>query len=210
MAAREKQNADSSSEDEPEEIQRLREAASGPKIEQWKTKDSPKEANIPNETSAATVPIHRPRDGDRDKNQGDGPNTTPEFKTFIAKKLSEMIDDSLEMGTVPFAGPHTRDSDDDSMNLFSKRTLKAMKKKTIHVKKKPDTKREHPKDNSDSDSSEDERCRQVAVTADFVFKDVQKSDIVNVDTQDKPMTVSDSDSVTVKHKTKKHKHDSDT
>ncbi|XP_060075626.1 protein CUSTOS-like [Ylistrum balloti] len=100
-------------------------------------------------------------------------NTTPEFKAFVAKKLSQMLDEEVEEQKMDNRNLNPADYEDTGIRLCfgSSRHLKTeCNPENMPTQRKP-VPRKRANDTSSSDSSEeDERLAAAAVSHDFIVK----------------------------------------
>ncbi|XP_067681782.1 protein CUSTOS-like [Haliotis asinina] len=98
-------------------------------------------------------------------------NTTPAFRAFVSKKLSQIVDSMVEiseMKTAPSASTATNEETETGVRLFSSSTS------PVSLEDRTPLRKCVPKrhvESSSSDSSEDERLASAAVSHEFIFKD---------------------------------------
>ncbi|XP_046568213.1 protein CUSTOS-like [Haliotis rubra] len=98
-------------------------------------------------------------------------NTTPAFRAFVSKKLSQIVDSMVEvteMKTAPTASTASNKETEIGVRLFSSCTSPVSLEDRTPVRKGVS---KRLVESSSSDSSEDERLASAAVSHDFIFKD---------------------------------------
>ncbi|XP_046353676.2 protein CUSTOS-like isoform X1 [Haliotis rufescens] len=130
----------------------------------------------PQPNDVSTRPSLRPsrQEGQELKNEL---NTTPEFRAFVGKKLSQIVDSMIEVDetkTTPSSSTATdMGAPDTGVRLFASCT------RPVSLEDRPPVRKcvpKRPVESSSSDSSEDERLASAAVSHEFIFKDTTLSD----------------------------------
>ncbi|XP_069135949.1 protein CUSTOS-like [Argopecten irradians] len=181
--------SDSSVEDENQR-QRLLDAAVDVTtiVKPTKSKEEPtgiqsakhRERPIPN------LPSKRPSQTAEHEEKNDL-NTTPEFKAFVAKKLSQMLDHEVEEHQSENANLKPVSYEDTGIRLCvgsSHRLKTDCNPEDIPIQRKQVQKKRAPESSSDC-SSEDERLAAAAVSHDFIIKQSK----VSIGSQDNQSTV---------------------
>ncbi|XP_062600242.1 protein CUSTOS-like [Saccostrea cucullata] len=198
--------SDSDSSADEIENQRLKEAALSAEtiVRETKRKETRNQENglLPSQRSSSPVPDHNPL------------NTTPEFRTFVAKKLSELLDRSLKDKDEEIK-KNDKTEQDTGIKLFSASTtlIRQVNEETpvpitSSAKQRPPIVKKRKLDSSSDSSDEESKLADAAISVDQIMKESQSPYIKTHNKKEKTILIVKEEKP-AKKKKKKHKKKKD-
>ncbi|XP_061166500.1 protein CUSTOS-like [Saccostrea echinata] len=195
--------SDSDSSTDEIENQRLKEAAIGVEliVRETKRKETRSQENVllPSQRASSPVPENNPM------------NTTPEFRNFVAKKLSELLDRSLKDKGEEIKKIEINE-EDTGIKLFSTSStlIREVDEEvpTSSAKQRPANVKRRKLDSSSDSSDEESKLADAAVSVEQIMKE-SKSPYIRTHNKKEKTILIVKEETAAKKKKKKHKKKKD-